>query len=487
MTDTPNWQILADALCDQTITPKQNEQLVRILETDDVVLEQFVRYIDLHAELQWQRRGQAEAQADWPAEELGDLSDLVDANITQATHDRTRRLIRRQRRSTWTTTVFLTAAALALAATLWILVQEPSTRATLVEASAAQWAGASPIVGEQLPDTQLDLQSGFAQIALASGVTVIIEGPAQFKIEGKNRFTLKRGKIAATVPPSGHGFVVATPQGRFVDLGTAFGIEVQPTQKTELHVFKGKVRIDGPTSQQVKAHEAFATSPGAPARAITYEPYRFFTHLPDAEELELRSRLGQNLVTNGDAESPGSSGTTVAGWVNNAAGMTLGSYDRAPNGPNDDALRFASPGPDDRGKNFFRGAPERAGQMSQVIDLKTLVPMIDQKRVFFQLSGWLGGWMKQKDMCTVYAEFLSEQNEILLKSQIGPITVNDRKAVTRLMRQTTSKRIPVGTRRVRIVVQSIRKDGKANDGYSDNLSLVLWTQPTDHTFSGTSP
>ena len=52
---------------------------------------------------------------------------------------------------------------------------------------------------------------------------------------------MKRGRLAADVPPSAKGFTVITPTGDAVDLGTRFGVDVPSSGSAEVHVFQGEV------------------------------------------------------------------------------------------------------------------------------------------------------------------------------------------------------------------------------------------------------
>jgi hypothetical protein len=52
---------------------------------------------------------------------------------------------------------------------------------------------------------------------------------------------MKRGRLAADVPPAAKGFTVITPTGDAVDLGTRFGVDVPSSGAAEVHVFHGEV------------------------------------------------------------------------------------------------------------------------------------------------------------------------------------------------------------------------------------------------------
>jgi len=152
---------------------------------------------------------------------------------------------------------------------------------------------------------RLSLQQGLAEVAFESGATVILEGPAEFKVGGQgsgvssqksevreqgsgvrgqqsevrdqgsgvkghpkseisnpkseihNACSLSLGKLVARVPPQAHGFTVETPTMTVVDQGTEFAVSVQPLpasppasglqpsafSATEVAVFEGRVDV----------------------------------------------------------------------------------------------------------------------------------------------------------------------------------------------------------------------------------------------------
>ena len=59
--------------------------------------------------------------------------------------------------------------------------------------------------------------------------------------------------MRVTVPPTAAGFTVGTPQIDLVDRGTEFGIQVGEGDKTDVHVFQGKVELHGPEPGAVRA------------------------------------------------------------------------------------------------------------------------------------------------------------------------------------------------------------------------------------------
>jgi hypothetical protein len=184
---------------------------------------------------------------------------------------------------------------------------------------------------------------------------------------------------------------------------------------------------------------------------------------------------GKNLIVNGDAEAaPGTDGDSVAvdvpGWARTGE-FTAVAYDTAGDGnyptPKD-------PGPPDRGRNFFAGGPnaERSGAV-QTIDGSQVGSALDSGRVGYTLSAWLGGYRGQDDQVQLAAQFLSAAGGVLATASLPAVVDADRAGRTALLLRTTGGSVPPGTRRIRVDMEMIRKAGSANDGYADDLALVL--------------
>jgi hypothetical protein len=119
------------------------------------------------------------------------------------------------------------------------LLPAPEPIATMNFTQKPVWQAAPPLDGRFFAHQLLILQSGDVQLSLHAGGRLVIEGPAEVEFVSQNKIALRRGKIAATVP--GGGLVVDCPHGSVTDLGTQFGVNVQPDGATEIAVFKGRV------------------------------------------------------------------------------------------------------------------------------------------------------------------------------------------------------------------------------------------------------
>jgi opacity protein-like surface antigen len=171
---------------------------------------------------------------------------------------------------------------------------------------------------------------------------------------------------------------------------------------------------------------------------------------------------GANLIVNGDAEA--GTGSTLTGWT-----VIAGTSESL-------AYGFGSPipGPPDRGLNFFTGGCcAVTSQLRQTIDVSGRAALIDASTVSFLLSGYLGGFGGQDNNATLSVTFRDGSAAAVGAAfVIGPVLDADRKGVTGLLFRTLTAEVPANTRSAQVdLIQT--GDGFYNDGYADNLSLVL--------------
>lgn len=127
---------------------------------------------------------------------------------------------------------------------------EPSATgfAILAEHSDAVWSNQPHLDrGDLMPQGNIQMESGIAQLELFSGVTFIIEGAAEFEIHSPMEMTVAKGKIRALVPTAAQGFRISTASGDVVDLGTEFALDVT-YEHADMHVLQGEIEWH-PTSK----------------------------------------------------------------------------------------------------------------------------------------------------------------------------------------------------------------------------------------------
>ncbi len=116
-------------------------------------------------------------------------------------------------------------------------------------------AAAGTLVKTGVPQS---LKSGCAELTSSNGLVVLLQGPATFTVEKPGVVSLMSGRLTASVPKPARGFTVNTPIAHVVDLGTEFGVSVEPSGQTDVQTFRGTVSLTSSTSP-----------PSAPASLIT--------------------------------------------------------------------------------------------------------------------------------------------------------------------------------------------------------------------------
>ena len=167
--------------------------------------------------------------------------------------------------------------------------------ARLTRAVDYRWAdpATSPIIGSFLRQGQvLNLDAGLIEIRLDEGARVIVEGPGSMIVESAGSVGLERGKLVAMVPAEAAGFTVRTPHAVLRDLGTEFGVEVDPDACTQLCVFQGGVRVEtsgmaAEAGRVVQAGQAVrvATLLGVTVLDTPAKPERFVRDLPQPPQI----------------------------------------------------------------------------------------------------------------------------------------------------------------------------------------------------------
>ncbi|MEM9347721.1 MAG: FecR family protein [Planctomycetota bacterium] len=105
----------------------------------------------------------------------------------------------------------------------------------------ASWSQ-PPVDGKITADQSLELTAGFAELSFSDGARVLIQAPAKIQPLTPISLRLRSGKLFATTEASGDQFIVHTPNLRLTDLGTSFGVSVDPLSgKTSTYVYSGKV------------------------------------------------------------------------------------------------------------------------------------------------------------------------------------------------------------------------------------------------------
>ena len=117
--------------------------------------------------------------------------------------------------------------------------------ATVTDIMQVAWSPSSSELtpGDRVYTNQLPyvLDKGIIELSYDEGVDLVVEGPAKFTISKKG-IDVAYGNLYSYVSQNGRGFWVNTPNNRFIDHGTEFGVLVDENATAELHVLKGEVQ-----------------------------------------------------------------------------------------------------------------------------------------------------------------------------------------------------------------------------------------------------
>lgn len=140
----------------------------------------------------------------------------------------------------------------------------------------------------------LELLEGVAQLVFAKGAVVTLEGPVKLELVAPGSCRLLAGAVTANVPPDAIGFTVLTSEMKIVDLGTAFGVRVEPDDALEVHVFDGEVDLFEDSQESARpthllGGQGIRLVNGAPV-SIAAKPSRFVTKEDLSKQLKDRRK-----------------------------------------------------------------------------------------------------------------------------------------------------------------------------------------------------
>jgi hypothetical protein len=119
---------------------------------------------------------------------------------------------------------------------------------------------------------------------------------------------------------------------------------------------------------------------------------------------------------------------------------------------------------------FFAGEAARA-ELYQDMDVSSWADIIDKSNLSFQLDGYVhSDDQSPPDRARIILEFRDANSLVLWYFDTG--WTNSRASWQQISRTSI---VPLGTRTIRIRLLSMRYSGKNNDGYFDELSLLVTT------------
>ncbi len=131
----------------------------------------------------------------------------------------------------------------------YFLFSEPKI-ATIQSCEDAAWESDLPTTpGSELIPGTLKLRTGLASIELRSGVSFVLEGPAEVELISAMKTRLVAGMVMVEVPEQAIGFVLETPDGYAIDYGTRFAVVVDPIKNvSSFEVIDGEIGVHHPVS-----------------------------------------------------------------------------------------------------------------------------------------------------------------------------------------------------------------------------------------------
>ncbi|NWK56542.1 FecR domain-containing protein [Verrucomicrobiaceae bacterium N1E253] len=222
------------ALCDETITDEEYQQLQDVLLQNEEARKRYLKLLELHnmLEVESEHGGVAAGEAVVPI-------DLY---------------LKKQRKAGVFRACLAAAAVLVAVAVMMrmVMAPEPEVLASIHVApyseftiSHAEGADVDSGANALVPGSSLKLSQGTIELSLSSGVKSIVQAPAELTMVDASELALHRGKAWFKVPPEATGFTVETPQVRAIDLGTEFGVvsHGQDSRYDQVHVLDGRVEV----------------------------------------------------------------------------------------------------------------------------------------------------------------------------------------------------------------------------------------------------
>ncbi|MFI4850968.1 MAG: FecR domain-containing protein [Gimesia chilikensis] len=228
-----------------SLNPRQAARLEKMVLSHDAARDLFVQYAGMCANLEWEGivdpgpLGRSTTYDPLPSGELRTIPDYLPEK--QGNRKWTLLL------SSATLLAFCLLGVAYLVYSQAILQNPPAYQAQIIRLQEAHWAtGKRNWLQNQRLRTgdQLHLDHGLVELETVSGARIILKGPARLNSIGSDQFRLNQGHLFAHVPPAARGLTVETPTSRVIDLGTRFGLVVNPSHETEVHVIQGLVRLN---------------------------------------------------------------------------------------------------------------------------------------------------------------------------------------------------------------------------------------------------
>lgn len=237
-----NLDRLLNRLADGTASPDELRILESLLLQSSAARRRYLRFQDLHAELSM--RAEAQAAAALPqAVARSESSPVLKRAVS-----------RRSLRFAWTAAA--AAAAVLVGAGVVAVTGNFRNPASVLTGPAASREPAAVIAlsrgtilgdgrtlraGAEIFPGPLHLTHGELGLRFASGAEATLRAPVKFEVVSAMEFRVDEGAAAVRAPDPVNGFMVRTPGGALVDLGTEFAMNVAADGSSRMVVREGKV------------------------------------------------------------------------------------------------------------------------------------------------------------------------------------------------------------------------------------------------------
>ena len=251
----PRIWTLTNALCEGAITEQELQELELLLETDPNAKEFYIDFININAEISWLISAKQHSAMDLgPRSPVDSLVAPPNRSPILGFLGNFADFLNHHSPISYMLLVVLFTATLTVSTYLLSARQsgkaaaEPEFIAKITVTKDCQWSTAiSPPAEEMLLQAgrQLQLEKGIAQITYSNGAVVLLEGPVSFTVGSPNSGFLSQGKLTAQAnTEKSRQFTILTPDARFVDLGTEFGVMIDDNGRAEVAIFSGKVHAE---------------------------------------------------------------------------------------------------------------------------------------------------------------------------------------------------------------------------------------------------
>jgi hypothetical protein len=229
------FRTLVDQLLDDQLTAEEVGELEGLLREDTASQEKILDYCQFHAMLTFDLRAQH----------------LVERVIETRQRENTPTTVRRPASATLagSNVKLLRTAAWTLAASVmvgisWLGLYKLSTPSVDMGPIASHSSSPRQLWPEI---TKVEVRDQGTQLTLGGMGTVQLDGQSDFEITGPMRARMTKGRMKCRVTDvASQGFIIETPYGEVVDLGTEFGLDLSSGDSLSVLVFEGEVDLRVP-------------------------------------------------------------------------------------------------------------------------------------------------------------------------------------------------------------------------------------------------